>query len=139
MCVMKDKGMFFQGRLGEKGLGLLEVLAAMALLALGVTFIFGSISSAAAWNQEAARSTQAINLAVGIIEYYKARPDQIRARPETAVSNLDIGMEEPPGVTAAVTITEYHIPGLYQVTVRVRWSVQGVERNEVLGCVWPGS
>ena len=53
----------------------------MALLALGVTFIFGSISSAAAWNQEAAREHAGHQPAVGIIEYYKARPDQIRARP----------------------------------------------------------
>lgn len=135
---MKDKGLFFNGKLGEKGLGLLEVLAAMALLALGVTSIFGSFSSAVAWNQEAARSTQAINLAAGIIEYYKARPDQIRLIPETPVEHLDMRMEEPPGVTATVTITEHHIPGLYQVTVKVTWSVKGVERSEVLGCVWPG-
>ncbi len=135
---MKDKGLFLKCKLGEKGLGLLEVLAAMALLTLGVTSIFGSFSSAVAWNQEAARSTQAINLAAGIIEYYKARPDQIRVMPETSVGHLGIGMEEPPGVAATVTMTEHRIPGLYLVTVRVSWSVRGVEQSEALGCVCPG-
>ena len=138
MHVNEGKGCVFNDKLGEKGLGLLEVLVAMALLALGVTSIFASFSSAVVWNQEAARSTQAINLAAGIIEYYKARPDQIRAMPETPVEHLDVGMEKPPGVTATVTISETAIPGLYQVTVRVTWSVKEVERSEVLGCVWPG-
>ena len=124
----------------QKGLSLLEVLAAMALLTLGVTYIMGGFGNAARWNQEAYMSTQAISLAVGIVETYKARPDQIQVMPETAISHLGMGLEVPPGVEATVTIDEYDRSlNLYQVLVRVSWSVRGASRSEVLGFVWPGS
>jgi|GEM_PF-1639914 len=124
----------------QKGLGLLEVLAAIALLALGVTSILGGFGSAVRWTREAYISTQAVSMAAGVIESYKARPDQIRKMPETEVKNLDIGIEPPPGVEATVAIEECdQALDLYQVVVRVKWVVKGVNRSEVLVCVWPGS
>lgn len=124
----------------QKGLSLLEVLVAMALLTLSVTYIMGGFGNAARWNQEAYMSTQAISLAAAVVETYKARPDQIRVMPETAVGHLGMGLEAPPAIEATVTIDEYdRVLDLYQVLVRVSWSVRGVNRSEVLGFVWPGS
>lgn len=131
---------FRKYEIDHKGLSLLEVLAALALLVLGITAIFGGFGNATRWNQEAYLSTQAISFAAAIIENYKARPDQIRVMPETAVSDLDLDLEVPPGVEATVTIDEYdQILDLYRVVVRVNWSIRGYSRSEVLGCIWPGS
>lgn len=127
-------------KIDERGLGLLEVLAAIALLALGVTSIFGVFGNATAWNQGAYRRTQAISFAAGIIEDYKARPDQIQPLPETAVGALNPDLEPPPGVEATVAIREYDsILDLYLVVVKVGWSSRGENERESLMAVWPGS
>jgi Tfp pilus assembly protein PilV len=124
----------------QKGLGLLEVLAAVALLALGVSSIFGIIGTAATWNQQASMSTKAINFAAGVLETYRSRPDQIRVMPETAVDELDLDLEPPSGFAATVAIEEYD-PNLdlYLVKVRVSWSESGESQGESLYAVWQGS
>lgn len=129
-----------QPNLNQKGLGLLEVLAAVALLALGVTSIFGVFGNATAWNQQASMSTQAINYAAGVLETFRSRPDQIRAMPETAVEELNLGLELPTGFEATVSIEE-HDPtlDLYLVTVKVCWSAKGESQGETLYAIWQGS
>lgn len=126
-------------KLNEKGLGLLEVLAAIALLALGVTSIFGAFGNAVAWNQDAYRSTQAVSYAAGVMESFRARPDLIRVMPASAVEEFNLGMEPPSGFEATVSIDEYdQTLGLYLLMVRVNWSARGENHEEVLSCLWPG-
>lgn len=124
----------------SRGLGLLEVLAAVAILSLAAASAFGVFTEATAWNRDASLRTQAIFFASGIIEELKARPDQVRVVPETPVEELGLELERPPGVQALVRMEEFgEGPDLYLVRVTVRWSDDDWRKGEVLAAVIWGS
>ncbi|NLV17290.1 MAG: hypothetical protein GXY50_08805 [Syntrophomonadaceae bacterium] len=91
----------------EKGLGLIEVLAAMALLSLGVVILFGGFVNAHTWNRNAGQRSRAILFASGVIEELKARPDKVEPTSGSSPGQLDLELEVPEDLEVAVVIRSY--------------------------------
>ncbi len=124
----------------QRGFGLLEVLAAVVLLVLGVTSILGAFVNATAWNQGAGQRTQAISYASAVIEHFRAQPHLVQPMSETAINELSLDLEMPPQIDVVVAIREYdRILDLYMLVVKVGWSAGEKPGMDSLVVVLPGS
>lgn len=119
----------------EKGTTLLEVLAALAMLAVLATTVLAVFTPTGLWISKARNETTAANYAAAILE--DLRDQRSRLQPADGISPEDLGLTQPykpdfpAGINARISVEQ--IAGysrLYKVEVWVNWN-EGTELREV--------
>lgn len=123
----------------QKGLTLIEVLAALLLLALisaSIPVIFGG---AARWINQARMETTAINYGDSILDDLRSERDKLdQLNTGRNAEELSLGYGSPyPGMNGAITRMQPQVslPNLYDVTLTITWSQAGQVHNLVLSTV----
>jgi prepilin-type N-terminal cleavage/methylation domain-containing protein len=120
----------------QKGFSLIEVLAAILIIAVTITPIYYVLTYNSLVIAASGRQTQAMLYAQEIMERLKANPHSLGvAEGEYDASNLDqLGISEAPpvGLVPLVIIAwENQSLGLYRVTVKVQWQLRKVREVEL--------
>ncbi|MEA4923980.1 MAG: prepilin-type N-terminal cleavage/methylation domain-containing protein [Syntrophomonadaceae bacterium] len=116
-------------RNNQKGLTLVEILAALLLLswlAFSITAIFGP---AATWIAKARLETTAVSFAASMLEELRAEPEKISPL-DSAKTAGEMGLDcESPSAAMCGQIARMQpqpsLPGLYEVTATVEWYQAG--------------
>ncbi len=121
------------------GTSLIEVLAALLIVALVTASVLGLFRQGLLWNRGAALRTQSIAYGQAVIEELKAHPDNIKTDPDGVAAGLQTGIEPPPGIESRVYVTCYDRSMLlYQIEVDLAWKVKGRTEREKLVAVLQG-
>lgn len=121
------------------GTSLIEVLAALLIVALVTASVLGLFRQGLLWNRGAALRTQSIAYGQAVIEEFRAHPDYIKINPDGAAAGLSTDIEPPPGIESRVYINSYDSNLLlYQIEVDLAWKVEGGTEREKLIAVLQG-
>lgn len=113
----------------EKGLTLVEVLAALLLLsclAFSIPAIFGPVAT---WIAKARMETAAVNYAASMLEELRFEPEKLsRLNSGKTAEELGFGCDVPyTGMIGRISRMEPNsaLPGLFEVTATVDWTQAG--------------
>lgn len=119
----------------EKGTALLEVLAALAMLAVLTTTVLAVFTPTGLWISKARNETTAANYAAAILE--DLRDQRSRLQAADSISPEDLGLTQlykpdfPAGINARISMEIMTgFSRLYKVEVLVDWN-EGTELREV--------
>lgn len=119
----------------EKGSALLEVLAALAMLAILTTTVLAIFTSTGLWISKAGNETAAANYAASILEDLRDQRGQLQAAEHMVPEDLGLDQQYKPGFPAGINahISMEPMAGysrLYKVEVLVNWN-EGTELCEI--------
>lgn len=130
----------------KRGMSLIEVLAALALIAVVAVSVSAALVSASAWNVLAADQSRATAYATEIMEQVKASAENLPALSQETYSPVRGNWEElglavegqREEMTAQVRIDDYdEALDLYRVEVEVSWETRGrLRRVDLMSVVW---
>lgn len=119
----------------EQGAALLEVLAALAMLAVLTTMVWAVFTPTGLWISKARNETTAANYAAAILE--DLRDQRSRLQAADSISPVDLGLTQPykpdfpAGINARISIELMTgLSRLYKVEVLVGWN-EGTKLREV--------
>lgn len=136
-CVKMGMGMARENQGAKNGYLILEVLAALGLVALAVHGLFLVFGSTMGWIRDAACRTQAVYYASSLLEELMAHPERLTTG-EFAPPELDLS-PPPSGFEAAVMVAwNQQETRTYRVKVEVTWDIKGRPRRQILAAVVRG-
>jgi prepilin-type N-terminal cleavage/methylation domain-containing protein len=127
------------GKYDQKGLSLIEVLAALLLLSLLAVSIPAIFGPAATWVYKARTETAAVNYAASLLEELRSEPEKIdELNTGKTAEEVSLLTESPyPGMISQITRMQPQqtMPNLYDVMVTITWSQGGQPYNLQLSTV----
>lgn len=119
----------------EQGTTLLEVLVALAMLAVLTTTVLAIFSPTALWISKARNETTAANYAAALLEDLRDKRSLLQAVNDIAPEDLGLAQPYKPALPAGINAridmeVMAGYGGLYKVEVSVNWS-EGSEQREV--------
>ncbi|MGE5398394.1 MAG: type IV pilus modification PilV family protein [Chitinophagales bacterium] len=124
----------------EKGMTLIEILAALTILTMAIMVIITSFTTAIIWNAESGRRTRAIYFGSEVIEELKSNPSLVTNTSGYVDYSSRVDYIAPPlGIGAKVSIFDYDTTlKLHTVLVKPTWNTRGIERSDSLQTVIRG-